>query len=226
MTSPPKVCGAVLLYDAHVTVAIRVLVCDDHLIVREGLSRLLDGSDGITVVGMAADGEEGVAEAVRLRPDVVLMDLLMPRVDGVEATRRIVDAVPGATVLVLTSFADRERVVGAIDAGAAGYVLKDAEPADLIRAVHSAAKGYAPLDPRAARTLLDTRSPSAPGATLSPREREVLQLLARGLANKVIAIRLGITEGTVKAHLTAIYKQIGVSDRTQAAIWARDNGLA
>lgn len=177
-----------------------MLVCDDHLVVREGLSRLLDGNDGITVVGMAADGEEGVAEAARLRPDVVLMDLLMPRVDGVEATRRIVATVPGATVLVLTSFSDRERVIGAIDAGAAGYILKDAEPAELIRAVHSAATGYAPLDPRAARTLLDTRSPSAPGAALSPREREVLQFLARGLANKVIAIRLGITVGTVKAH--------------------------
>ena len=200
-----------------------MLVCDDHLVLREGLSRLLDGSDGITVVGVAADGEKGVAEATRLRPDVVLMDLMMPGIDGVEATRRIVAAVPDATVLVLTSFADREHVVGAIDAGAAGYVLKDAEPDELIRAIHSAAKGYAPLDPRAARTLLDTRSPGGPGATLSPREREVLQLLAGGLASKVIAIRLGITEGTVKAHLTAIYRQIGVSDRTQAVIWAREN---
>lgn len=206
--------------------SIRVLVCDDHVVVREGLSRLLNGSEGITVVGVAADGEEGVAEATRLQPDVVLMDLMMPRVDGVEATRRIVDAVPDATVLVLTSFSDREHVLGAIDAGAAGYVLKDAEPEELIRAIHSAAKGHAPLDARAARTLLDTRSPSAPGAALSPREREVLQLLAGGLANKVIAIRLGITEGTVKAHLTPIYKQIGVSDRTQAAIWAHDNGFA
>lgn len=206
--------------------AIRVLVCDDHLIVREGLSRVLDGSEGIVVVGLATDGEEGVTEAIRLLPDVVLMDLQMPRLDGVEATRRIVEAVPNATVLVLTSFSDREHVLGAIDAGAAGYVLKDAEPAELIRAVQSAAEGYAPLDPRAARALLDARSPNAPGATLSPREREVLELLARGLANKVIAIRLGVTEGTVKAHLTAIFKQIGVSDRTQAAIWARDNGLA
>lgn len=204
---------------------VRVLICDDHAVVREGLSTLLDNTDGITVVGMAADGVSGVEETARLQPDVVLMDLSMPGVDGVEATRRIVAAAPGSTVLVLTSFSDRDRVLSAIDAGAAGYVLKDIEPDDLVRAVLSAAQGYAPLDPRAARPLLDRRATSAPAASLSPREREVLQLVASGLANKVIAIRLGISEGTVKAHLTRIYQQLGVTDRTQAALWARANQI-
>ena len=206
--------------------AVRTLICDDHALVREGLARLLDGMDEIEIVGVAADGEEGIAEARRLCPDVVLMDLSMPGVDGVDATRRILAEVPNASVLVLTSFADADWVTRAIDAGASGYVLKDAEPDELERGVRAAAKGYAPLDPRAARQLLDRRSFDVPGTSLSPREREVLRLVAAGLPNKVIAIRLGISEGTVKAHLTRVYEQIGVTDRTQAAIWARESGFA
>jgi DNA-binding NarL/FixJ family response regulator len=202
---------------------IRVLVCDDHPMIREGVTRLLAGDEGIEVVGAAADGEEGVQLAHSLRPDIVLMDLMMPGVDGVEATRRITSPPTDTRVVILTSFGEDSRVRDAIDAGAVGFVLKDTDGQDLVRAVFAAARGEVPLDPRAAGALLarSRRPPALAGMTA--REREVLQLLSTGLANKAIAARLGISQATVKAHLTRIFRHIGAADRTQAALWAREH---
>jgi DNA-binding NarL/FixJ family response regulator len=202
---------------------IRVLLCDDHVVVREGLARLLENAPGIEVVAVASDGLEGLEQARETRPDVILMDLSMPLLDGVGATRAIIAELPETYIVVLTSFADRERVLDAIDAGAAGYVLKDSDGDEVVRAIRAAAAGDSPLDPRAARAVLTRRSRETPTTSLTPREREVLALVGGGLSNKVIAIRLGISEATVKAHLTRIYQQIGVTDRTQAALWAREH---
>jgi DNA-binding NarL/FixJ family response regulator len=199
---------------------IRVLVVDDHAVVRQGLAQLLGSADDVDVVGTAGDGDEAVELVTSTAPDVVLMDLSMPGVDGVEATRRIGE---GARVVVLTSFADERRIVDALDAGACGYILKDATPDEVLAAVRAAAAGDVPLDPKAARVLLERRRVGGPARRLSDREREVLALVAEGLANKQIARRLSITERTVKAHLTNIFQQLGVTDRTQAALWARDN---
>jgi DNA-binding NarL/FixJ family response regulator len=202
---------------------IRVVVVDDHAVVREGIGRLLDSADGIDVVALAGDGAEAVAMVTAMDPDVVLMDLSMPGMDGVEATRRLTAAESRASVVVLTTFGDQRHILDALRAGASGYLLKDAGPDDVIAAVRAASTGGAPLDPKAARVLLDSRRVAEPAAELTPREREVLDLLATGLANKQIARRLGITERTVKAHLTRIFQQLGVTDRTQAALWARTN---
>jgi DNA-binding NarL/FixJ family response regulator len=173
------------------------------------------------VVGTAADGAEALAAVERLRPHVVLMDLSMPVMDGTTATRRLTTQYPGVEVLVVTSFSDRDRVVDALDAGASGYVLKDAEPGELLAAIRSTARGESPLDPRVARTLLHARRGAAGLPELTEREREVLALVGRGLANKQIARTLGIRESTVKAHLTNVFQRIGVRDRTSAALWAR-----
>lgn len=202
---------------------IRVLVVDDHAVVRDGIARLLASADGIEVAGTAGDGAEAVDLVAATAPDVVLMDLSMPGVDGVEATRRIVETHPGVRVVVLTTFSDRDRILAAVEAGASGYLLKDAGPDDVLAGVRAAAAGGAPLDPKAARVLLDTRQAARPGRGLSGREREVLRLLATGMANKQIARRLGITERTVKAHLTSIFQRLGVTDRTQAALWANEH---
>ena len=203
---------------------IRVLLADDHVLVRAGLERLLGGVADIEVVGVASDGSEAVELAVKERPDVVLMDLEMPVLDGIEATRRIVAEVDGVAVVILTSFADRERILRALDAGAIGYLLKDAEPDELVRGIHVAARGESPLAPKAAHAILRARSEQQ-AVTLSVREREVLACVAEGLQNKQIARRLEISEKTVKAHLTSVFSQIGVTDRTQAALWAQRNGL-
>jgi DNA-binding NarL/FixJ family response regulator len=207
-----------------VSAPIRVLVVDDHAVVRQGLRGLIDGAADLAVVGVAEDGGAAVALAEELRPDVVLMDLQMPGVDGVEATRRLCGLEEGPDVLVLTSFSDSQRILAALDAGAVGYLLKDAEPADLLDGIRAVARGESPLDPKAARELLRSRT-SAPAAQLSPREQDVLRLVVQGLANKQIARRLGITERTVKAHLTSAFQRIGVRDRTQAALWAQRHGL-
>jgi DNA-binding NarL/FixJ family response regulator len=202
---------------------IRVLVVDDHAVVRSGLEMLLSTAEDIEVAGTAGDGAEAVEVAARERPDVILMDLSMPNVDGIEATRRIVAADPDAHVVVLTSFSDNRRILDALDAGAIGYLLKHAGPDEVLGAIRAAAAGGSPLDPKAARALLEAQRGRRPADTLSPREREVLRLVARGLANKAIARRLEISERTVKAHLTNIFSAIAVTDRTQAALWAQQH---
>lgn len=203
---------------------IRVVLADDHAVVRRGLTGLIESTDDLVVVGVAKDGSEAVALVREHRPDVAVMDLQMPVLDGVEATRAIVAEQTGTEVLVLTSFSDHARIDAAIEAGAVGYLLKDAEPEVLLDGIRAVARGESPLDPRAARRLLSRAAGSAPakGSTpdLSPREAEVLRLVVEGLLNKQIAARLGITERTVKAHLTSVYQRIGVADRTQAALWA------
>ena len=205
---------------------IRLLIADDHAVVRTGLQHLAATFDDIELVGAAEDGEEAVRLCADRRPDVVLMDLEMPRLDGIEATRRIVASRPEVAVVVLTSFSDQQQILRALDAGAVGYLLKDAEPEELARAIRAAARGEAPLDPRAGRALLRARAEGSPADALSEREREVLAMVARGLPNKLIARELSISEKTVKAHLTSVFRTIGVTDRTQAALWAERNGLS
>jgi DNA-binding NarL/FixJ family response regulator len=207
------------------TSPIRVLLADDHQLVRAGLEQLLATAPDMDVVATAVDGAEAVQLAEETNPDVVLMDLVMPGMGGVDATRRIVERCPGAAVVVLTSFSDQERILDALDAGAIGYLLKDVEPAQLLAGVRSAARGESPIDPKAARQLLRARG-SRVSAGLTPREIEVLSLVRRGLANKQIARSLDISERTVKAHLTSAFQRIGVVDRVQAALWAERNGIA
>jgi DNA-binding NarL/FixJ family response regulator len=206
---------------------IDVLVVDDHAMMRAGLRGVISGAGDMRVVGMAADGAQALTALTTSSPGVVLMDLSMPGMDGLAATRRITKYHPDVNVLVLTSFADQQRVVEALDAGAIGYVLKDAAPGELLAAIRWAAQGHSPLDPRVARALLHGRPTGRPaaraGGELTDREREVLALVARGLANRQIARTLGIREGTVKAHLTSAYQRIGVRDRTSAVAWARAN---
>ena len=202
---------------------IRVLVVDDHAVVRGGLEQLLATAGDIELSGLAADGAEAVAQAAALRPDVILMDLSMPVLDGIEATRQIVDAHPGMQVIALTSFSDDRRILDVLRAGATGYVLKHAGPDELLDAIRAAHAGGSPLDPKAARVLLDAQRVLRPAQELSSREVEVLRLVATGLANKQIARRLGISERTVKAHLTNVFQRLGVSDRTQAALWAQEH---
>jgi DNA-binding NarL/FixJ family response regulator len=203
---------------------IRVLVAEDHAVVRSGLLQLLGDIEQIEVVAAAGGGEEAVALAAEHQPDVVLMDLEMPGMDGIEATRRIRGERPDVNVVVLTAFSDRSRILDAIDAGAVGYLLKDAEPDELVRGLQAAARGESPLSPKAAQALVAARAEQQGDPDLTPREREVLALLADGLPNKLIARRLEISEKTVKAHLTSIFQTIGVSDRTQAALWAHRRG--
>jgi two-component system, NarL family, response regulator LiaR len=202
---------------------IRVLIVDDHAVVREGLRSFLDLQDGMAVVGEAGDGGEAVEAAERLRPDVVLMDLVMPNVGGVEAMRRLRERVPAARVIVLTSFLDDERLLPAIRAGAAGYLLKNAQPQELARAIRAAHDGEALIDPAVAARLVealaaDERDPRYD--ELTPREREVLELIGRGFSNKRIASELGAAEKTVKNHVSHVLAKLGVADRTQAALYA------
>jgi DNA-binding NarL/FixJ family response regulator len=205
---------------------IRVVLADDHGVIRDGLGRLIAALDDIELVGTAADGVEAVDRCAELAPDVVLMDLDMPRLDGIEATRRVLEDRPRTAVLVLTSFSDRARILGAIEAGACGYLLKDVAADEVAEGIRAAARGESPIDPRAARTILTAQAEPDPGAELSGREAEVLALLVEGLANKLIARRLEISEKTVKTHLTSIFRTLGVTDRTQAALWAERHGFA
>jgi DNA-binding NarL/FixJ family response regulator len=200
---------------------IRVLVVDDHDIVRTGLCQLLAGTADLDPVGSAAGGEEGVALAARLRPDVILMDLSMPGMDGIAATERIVTENPEAHVLVLTSFSDRSRIVAALDAGAEGYLLKNSSTEAILAGIRQLVAGGSPLDPLVAREFLTSRRQRPQEITFTSREQEVLEMLGSGLPNRAIAQRLGISERTVKAHLTSIFHRLGVADRTQAALWAQ-----
>jgi DNA-binding NarL/FixJ family response regulator len=202
---------------------IDVLVVDDHALMRAGLRGLISGAEDMRVVGMAADGAQALEVMATTTPHVVLMDLSMPGMDGLTATRRISEQFPDVDVVVLTSYSDQQRILEAMDAGAIGYVLKDTDPGALLAAIRSAAQGHSPLDPRVARTILHTRRSAPPASELTDREAEVLTLVGRGMANKQIARALGIREGTVKAHLTSVFQRIGVHDRTSAALWARTN---
>jgi NarL family two-component system response regulator LiaR len=208
--------------------AIRVLIVDDHAVVREGLRTFLELQDGIEVVGEAADGQQAVLQAEALHPDVVLMDLVMPRLDGVGAMRELRLRLPATRVIVLTSFAEDERLLPAIQAGAAGYLLKNVEPKELARAVRAAHNGEALLDPLIAARLVEAiaQPPGEPAPErLTAREQEVLALIARGYSNKRIALELGIAEKTVKTHVGHVLGKLGVTDRTQAAVHAVRMGL-
>ena len=218
---------------------IKVLIVDDHAIVRQGLRTFLELQDDIEVVGEGENGVEAVAQAGRLRPDVVLLDLVMPEMDGIEATQGILASSPDSRVLILTSFGDDEKVFPAIRAGAQGYLLKDIRPTDLVQAVRDAYHGKAQLHPDIAQKLMSAVARSGPRPTepggdqaaspvldgLTDREREVLQLIAQGLNNREIAERLVISEKTVKTHVSSILSKLGLEDRTQAAIWALKHGI-
>jgi NarL family two-component system response regulator LiaR len=209
--------------------AIRVLIVDDHGVVREGLRAYLELEPDITVVGEARDGLEAVRRAAELQPDVVLMDLVMPNMDGVDATTRIKEQQPSVHVIVLTSFLEEDQVVPAIRAGATSYLLKDVAATDLARAIRGARAGQAQLHPEVARRLMQQvttpRKPEA-AAQLTDREREVLRLLAEGRSNKEIARALVVSERTVKGHVSNILGKLGLQDRTQAALYAVRHGLA
>jgi DNA-binding NarL/FixJ family response regulator len=200
---------------------IRVLIVDDHAIVRNGLVQLLGTTDDLELVGAARDGEQAVTMAAELQPDVILMDLSMPGTDGIAATGQIVAANPSAHVLVLTSFSDKTRILDALQAGAEGYLLKHSEPEVILTGIRDVVADGSPLDPKAARVLLTNRRSPGPDTQLTVREQEVLEMIGDGLPNKTIARRLGISERTVKSHLTNIYQRLGVTDRTQAALWAQ-----
>jgi len=210
--------------------AIRVLLVDDHAVVREGLRNFLALQDGLEIVGEASDGNEAIEQAQRLEPDVILMDLVMPGLDGIGAMRQLRARSPTSRVIVLTSFLEDERVLPAIQAGAAGYLLKNVEPAELARAIRAAHAGEAIIDPTAAARLVhaiadDARPRVQEPERLTRRERDVLELIARGRSNKRIALELGISEKTVKTHVGHLLAKLGVSDRTQAALMAVEEGL-
>lgn len=204
---------------------IRILIVDDHAVVRQGLRMFLSLDSELEVIGEAVDGKQGVALARQLQPDVVLMDLLMPVMDGVTAIGMLRREVPDAEVVALTSVLEDNAVVGAIRAGAIGYLLKDTESDELIRAIKAAANGQVQLSPRAAARLIrEVRAPESP-EVLTEREIEVLRLLAKGLSNKEIAQTLVIGEKTVKTHVSNILSKLNVSSRTQAALYAARIGL-
>jgi DNA-binding NarL/FixJ family response regulator len=205
---------------------IRLVIVDDHPLVRRGLCELFAAESDIDVVDAVGDGDEAVRSVLAKQPDVVLMDVSMPDIDGIEATRRVLAVRPETRVVMLTSFAEHERVIEALDSGAIGYILKDAESDELVRGVRAAAAGDSPLSPRAARALVTARRGRRPFEELTARELDVLKLVARGLSNKQIAWRLTISEKTVKAHMTSIFGRIGVGDRTQAALWAQRHGVS
>ncbi len=200
---------------------IRVLIADDHPVVRQGLRTYLELQPDIVIAGEVGGGFEAAAQAERLRPDVVLLDMVMPEGDGIEALRRIRAGSAAPRVVMLTSFPADDRVLDAMRAGAAGYLLKDAQPAELLAAIRSAHAGGSPLHPdAAARVVGELRRPAAGGVQLTARERDVLTLIARGLPNKAIALQLSLSEKTVKAHVSAILRKLDVTDRTQAALRA------
>jgi NarL family two-component system response regulator LiaR len=209
--------------------AIRVLIVDDHAIVRKGIRALLAEIEDIEVVGEAGDGQEAVAQADAVDPDVILMDLVMPGTDGIEATRQITKQEGGSRILVLTSFAGDDKVFPAIKAGALGYLLKDSEPADLVEAIHQVHRGEPSLQPSIAQKVLqELQRPAARRPTPDPltnREMEVLRLVAKGLSNPEIAQRLVITEATVRTHVSNILGKLHLANRVQATLYALQEGI-
>ncbi len=208
---------------------IRVLIADDHAIVREGIRAVLSEAGGFEVVAEVGNGQEAVAQAEALQPDVILMDLLMPVMGGIEATGQITRRKPGARIIVLTSFAADDQVFPAIKAGAMGYLLKDSSPEDLVHAIHQVYLGEPSLHPNIARMLLKEVAhppePQPPSDALSTREMDVLRLVARGLSNREIADKLIISEPTVRAHMSNILGKLHLASRTQAALYAMREGL-
>jgi two-component system, NarL family, response regulator LiaR len=216
---------------------IRVLLVDDHAVVRQGLRMFIETQNDMLVVGEGANGIEAVELAARLNPDVILLDLIMPEMDGVEATRKILQGAPQARVLILTSFGEDDKVFPAIRAGAQGYLLKDIQPRDLVQAVRASHQGEAQLHPEVARRLMKAVSGDMPAREPKPaclpeemqglteREREVLEQIARGLTNHEIAEKMVISEKTVKTHVSNLLDKLGLEDRTRAAIWALKHGL-
>ena len=209
---------------------IRVLLVDDHAIVRKGITALLATEPDIVVVGEAGDGAAAIVQAEALRPDVILMDLVMPKVDGIEATRQITAVRPQTRVLVLTSFAADDKVFPAIKAGALGYLLKDSGPSDLVRAIHSVFRGQPSLEASiASKVLFELAHPSKDPPTADPlteRELDVLRHVARGLSNRELAAELGISEMTVSTHVSNVLSKLHLASRTQAALYALREGLA
>lgn len=209
---------------------IRLVIVDDHAVVREGLRTYLELEDRLQIVGEAANGREAVDKVRAYMPDVVLMDLLMPEMDGIAATRAIKEFAPDVKVIVLTSFQDDEHIMPAIEAGATGYLLKDVSAPDLVKAIEGAYAGHAQLHPEVARKLMEqVRQPRRredPAEDLTPRERDVLRLIASGMSNKEIARELVMTERTVKGHVSNILGKLNLQDRTQAALYAVRHGLA
>jgi DNA-binding NarL/FixJ family response regulator len=204
---------------------IRVVVCDDHAVVRAGLERLIATFDGVRIVAVADGGEAALAAVDETGADVVLMDLEMPPPDGIESTRMLRTSHPEVAVVILTSFSDRARILDALDAGAIGYLLKDATPAELERGIRAAARGEAPLDPRAASELLAAREAPTPAEGLSPREREVLALVAEGRSNRQVGEALFISAKTASVHVSNILAKLGVASRVEAAAVAHRLGL-
>jgi len=206
---------------------IRVLIVDDHVVVRKGIQMFLGIEPSVQVIGEAVDGQEAVHKAKSLKPDVILMDLVMPGRDGIEAIADIKHSIPHVKIIVLTTFQDEARVNAAIEAGADGYLLKDADGDELIQAIHTVRQGDMPLHPHVARHLVRGTAKYEEGGAgpLTKRQKEVLQLVARGLNNKSVAQDLNISEGTVKVHISNILSRLNVSCRTEAAVWAIRTGL-
>jgi len=208
---------------------IRILIADDHPVVRKGLKALLNTEPGLEVVGEAADGEQAVTKASTLKPDVILMDLSMPRKDGVQAISEIRQEVPGVKILVLTSFAEDKRIIAAIEAGALGYLLKESSPHELVRAVRTVYRGDSSLHPTVAHKLIHSLQRSSEGPqteSLTVREIKVLRLIAEGLSNHDIAKKLFISEPTVRTHVSNILRKLHLDNRTQAALYALREGFA
>ena len=208
---------------------IKVLIADDHHVVRRGLLFFLKTQKDMDVVGEAKNGREAVEMTASLKPDIVLMDLVMPEMDGIQATKRIKEKFPETEVLMLTSFSDRDHVIPAIEAGAAGYQLKDIEPDELVESIRKLIRGENTLHPRATSELMKSREPQAEPPhklyPLTPREQDVLSELTKGKSNREIASSLFVTEKTVKTHISNIFSKLQVQDRTQAALYAVKHGL-
>ena len=225
-TAPPAAPGDPVVEDAS---PIRVLLVDDHAVVRMGLRAFFDLLDDIEVVGEASDGSEGVAMARRLEPDVVLMDLLMPNMDGVTAIGRIKAERPETEIVTMTSFIEEEKVTAALEAGASGYVLKDAEAEEVAQAIRAAFAGEVHLDPQVARLLaqrMRAKKDPEPVEPLTEREKDVMRLLGQGMSNKDIGTELFITERTARTYVSNILGKLGLASRTQAALWAVEHKLS